>query len=162
MIRNLSALLAGLVFGFGLTLSQMVNPAKVLSFLDIFGNWDPSLAFVMGGATLVTFFGYRLVTRNERPLFAERFHIPTSQAIDRRLVTGSLMFGAGWGLVGLCPGPAISALAIGGLPVFVFFVSMGAGILLFQLFDNRVLPPTAPPTEPPAEPPGTLPSTPSA
>ena len=144
MNRNLSALAAGLVFGIGLTVSQMVNPAKVLAFLDIFGNWDPSLAFVMGGAMIVTTIGYRLVIRSERPLFAEKFHIPTNQSIDKRLAVGSVLFGAGWGLVGLCPGPAISALTIGGMPVIVFFVAMGAGVVLFELFNSRVFPPAKP------------------
>lgn len=111
MGRNLSALIAGLVFGLGLTFSEMVNPAKVLAFLDILGNWDPSLAFVMGAALLVTAIGYRIVWRAERPLFATEFQVPGNRSIDTRLATGAILFGAGWGLVGLCPGPAISALS---------------------------------------------------
>lgn len=132
MFRNLSALLAGILFGLGLVVSQMVNPAKVIGFLDLFGQWDPSLAFVMGGALIVTAIGYRLVTNKQQPMFEEKFHIPTNKTIDARLAIGSVMFGAGWGLVGLCPGPAISALSIGGLPVVIFLVSMGAGVLLFE------------------------------
>ena len=140
MMRNVSALAAGIVFGIGLTVSEMLNPAKVLSFLDIFGQWDPSLAFVMGGAVVVTTIGFRIVTANKRPYLAAEFHIPTNRAIDTRLAMGSVLFGAGWGLVGLCPGPAIAALAVGGLPVFVFFASMSAGVVLFELVNTRMLP----------------------
>lgn len=139
MLRNLSALVAGIIFGLGLTISQMVNPAKVLSFLDIFGNWDPSLAFVMGGAMLVTTIGYKIVRKKKRPLFEEKFHIPTNKTIDARLAIGSVLFGVGWGLAGLCPGPAISALTIGGMPVLIFFVSMVAGFILFELYNKRAL-----------------------
>ncbi|WP_339798043.1 DUF6691 family protein [uncultured Hyphomonas sp.] len=136
MGRNLSALLAGLVFGLGLTFSEMVNPAKVLAFLDILGNWDPSLAFVMGAALLVTAIGYRIVWRAERPLFATEFQVPGNRSIDTRLATGAILFGAGWGLVGLCPGPAISALSFGGPPIFIFMASMAAGMGLFELFNQ--------------------------
>ena len=136
MGRNLSALLAGLVFGLGLTFSEMVNPAKVLAFLDILGNWDPSLAFVMGAALLVTAIGYRIVWRAERPLFATEFQVPGNRSIDNRLATGAILFGAGWGLVGLCPGPAISALSFGGPPIFIFMASMAAGMGLFELFNQ--------------------------
>lgn len=140
MNRYLSALFAGILFGLGLVVSGMVNPAKVIGFLDLFGDWDPSLAFVMGGALLVTSVGYRLVTKNEQPVFEEKFHIPSSNTIDKRLITGSVLFGAGWGLVGLCPGPALSALTLGGLPVIVFLLSMGAGALLFEKFNTGVWP----------------------
>lgn len=136
MGRNLSALIAGLVFGLGLTFSEMVNPAKVLAFLDILGNWDPSLAFVMGAALLVTAIGYRIVWRAERPLFATEFQVPGNRSIDTRLATGAILFGAGWGLVGLCPGPAISALSFGGPPIFIFMASMAAGMGLFELFNQ--------------------------
>jgi uncharacterized protein len=136
MGRNLSALIAGLVFGLGLTFSEMVNPAKVLAFLDILGNWDPSLAFVMGAALLVTAIGYRIVWRAERPLFATEFQVPGNRSIDTRLATGAILFGAGWGLVGLCPGPAISALSFGGPPIIIFMASMAAGMGLFELFNQ--------------------------
>lgn len=136
MGRNLSALLAGLVFGLGLTFSEMVNPAKVLAFLDILGNWDPSLAFVMGAALLVTAIGYRIVWRAERPLFATQFQVPGNRSIDTRLAIGAVLFGIGWGLVGLCPGPAISALTFGGTPVFVFLGAMMAGMALFEIIDR--------------------------
>ena len=110
MARHLVALLAGLVFGLGLVISQMVNPAKVIAFLDLFGNWDPSLAFVMGAALIVTAIGYRLVWRRPRPVLAERFQVPGNRKLDARLAIGALLFGLGWGLVGLCPGPAIAAI----------------------------------------------------
>jgi len=132
MVRLISALVAGLIFGVGLVVSQMVNPEKVLGFLDLFGQWDPSLAFVMGGALVVTAIGYRLVTRSGQPLAADKFHMPTNRTIDAKLAAGSVLFGMGWGLVGLCPGPALAALSIGGLPVLVFLLSMFAGALVYQ------------------------------
>ena len=144
MYRNLSALAAGLLFGLGLVVSQMTNPEKVIGFLDLFGQWDPSLAFVMGGALIVTTIGYRLTTKYPRPLFDTSFQIPANQQIDKRLAMGSVLFGAGWGLVGLCPGPAVAALTIGGLPVIVFFFAMGAGMALFELFNTRILTATNP------------------
>ncbi|MEC9250197.1 MAG: DUF6691 family protein [Pseudomonadota bacterium] len=130
MNRNLAAGLSGLVFGIGLTVSQMVNPAKVLAFLDILGDWDPSLMFVMGGALLVTAGGYRLAWMRPAPLYAERFQVPTDTSIDRKLALGAVMFGAGWGLVGLCPGPAIAALTLGGPKIWVFMLAMLAGMLI--------------------------------
>jgi len=139
MGRNLSALLAGLVFGLGLTVSQMVNPAKVLAFLDLFGNWDPSLAFVMGAALAVTAIGYRLAWRRPAPVFADRFQLPGNRRIDARLALGAVLFGIGWGLVGLCPGPAIASLAIGGAPAALFLAAMAAGMALFEAVDR--LPP---------------------
>lgn len=132
MGKNISGLLAGLVFGIGLTLSQMLNPAKVLAFLDILGNWDPSLAFVMGGALIVTAIGYRLVWQREKPAFADRFQVPGNRTIDTRLAIGAIMFGIGWGLVGLCPGPAIAALTIGGLPIIGFMAAMIAGMIAYE------------------------------
>lgn len=136
MGRNLSALIAGLVFGLGLTVSEMVNPAKVLAFLDLFGKWDPSLAFVMGGALLVTAIGYRLVWTQERPVFADRFQVPGNRNIDTRLAVGAILFGMGWGLVGLCPGPAIAAFTFGGPALYVFLASMAAGMVLFELIER--------------------------
>jgi len=140
MYRNLTALAAGILFGLGLVVSQMSNPEKVLGFLDVLGDWDPSLAFVMAGALLVTTIGYRMTTKYPRPLFDDAFQIPTNQQIDKRLAMGSVLFGAGWGLVGLCPGPAIVALTIGGLPVVVFFIAMAAGMALYELYSRRVPP----------------------
>ncbi len=132
MARNIAALAVGLVFGLGLTVSEMVNPAKVLAFLDVFGNWDPSLAFVMAAALLVTAVGYRLVWRRERPLLAEQFSVPANRRVDARLAAGAVLFGIGWGLVGLCPGPAIAALAIGGVDALLFVVALSLGMLLFE------------------------------
>jgi uncharacterized membrane protein YedE/YeeE len=136
MIRVLMALVAGVLFGLGLAVSQMINPAKVLAFLDIAGAWDPSLAVVMAGALLVTLPAYRLVQGRPRPVFAERFAWPTAREIDRRLVAGAVIFGVGWGLVGFCPGPAVASFAFGLPKSFVFVVTMAAGAML-----ARALPP---------------------
>lgn len=136
MGRNFSALIAGLIFGLGLTISEMVNPAKVLAFLDLFGNWDPSLAFVMGGALIVTAIGYRLVWSRERPAFADRFQVPGNRDVDTRLAVGAILFGMGWGLVGLCPGPAIAALTFGGPALYVFLAAMAAGMVIFELIER--------------------------
>ena len=113
-MKPLYALLTGLVFGVGIAISGMMNPAKVLNFFDLAGSWDPSLAFVMGGALIVAFIGYRLVWKRGTPVFAERFQIPTATAIDARLVGGSALFGIGWGIAGFCPGAAIPALGATG------------------------------------------------
>src|SRR5262245_25695566 len=101
--------LIGLLFGLGLVVSGMINPAKVLNFLDLFGTWDPTLAIVMASAVAVTFIGYRLARRRNRPLLADRFHIPEALAVDRPLLLGSAVFGVGWGLAAYCPGPALAA-----------------------------------------------------
>ena len=128
-MRILAALFTGLIFGLGLTISGMINPAKVLGFLDILGNWDPSLAFVMGGALIVTFVGFRITKAKDKPAFEEKFHFPTNTAIDAKLIIGAVLFGAGWGLVGLCPGPAISGFLIGDLNSVIFVVAMFVGFL---------------------------------
>ncbi|WP_062118319.1 YeeE/YedE family protein [Aureimonas sp. AU40] len=133
MARVLLALLSGLVFGAGLVVSQMVVPAKVLGFLDIFGAWDPSLAFVMIGAILVAAPAFALARRMERPWLGERFELPARREIDRRLLAGAVVFGIGWGLVGLCPGPALAALALAPAPALVFVAAMVAGMLLLRL-----------------------------
>lgn len=133
MVRPFIALLAGLLFGVGLAVSQMVVPEKVLGFLDMFGNWDPSLAFVMGGAILVAAPAFLLARRMGRPLAAARFDIPTRRDVDARLLSGAAIFGIGWGLVGLCPGPALAAIALAPLPALVFVAAMIAGMLLFRL-----------------------------
>lgn len=133
MMRNLAAGLAGLIFGFGLIIAQMINPAKVLAFLDVFGAWDPSLALVMGAGLVVTAIGYRLVWRRSGPVLGGEFALPSASEIDGRLAGGAVLFGAGWGLVGLCPGPALAVLAIGGPPVWIFGASMLAGMALFRL-----------------------------
>ncbi|MGA1342173.1 MAG: DUF6691 family protein [Hyphomonas sp.] len=133
MGKNISALLAGLVFGLGLVVAEMTNPAKVLAFLDVSGHWDPSLAFVMGAALIVTAAGYRLVWKMRQPAFGTAFIVPQTREIDRRLATGAVLFGIGWGLVGLCPGPAIAALSFGGAPAWVFLGAMTAGVAMFDL-----------------------------
>lgn len=127
-MRVLSGLLAGLVFGLGLVVSGMADPAKVLSFLDLFGAWDPSLALVMGGAVVVTFVGYRLVLRRKAPMLLERFDLPKTSLIDSRLILGAALFGVGWGIGGLCPGPAIVALPLLAPGTLVFVPAMLVGI----------------------------------
>ncbi|CUK27528.1 putative transporter component [Cognatishimia activa] len=133
----------GLIFGIGLALSGMMNPAKVLNFFDVVGTWDPSLAFVMGGAVIVTFVGYRLVWRRDAPLFEPVFQVPTSKVIDKRLVGGSALFGIGWGIAGFCPAPAIAALGTGRWEVVLFLVSVAAGFAASRFVRS----PTPPATE---------------
>lgn len=131
LVRLVVALLSGALFGFGLSLSGMVDPARVIGFLDIAsGRWDPSLMFVLGGALLVALPGVMLQRRLARPALDDEFHVPKGGRIDRRLLIGSGLFGAGWGLAGFCPGPAVSALSLGLLPVFGFVAAMVAGMLL--------------------------------
>lgn len=132
-MKQLSVFLIGLLFSLGLIVSEMINPAKVLGFLDLFGEWDASLAFVMGGAVLVSFIGYRLVLRRKKPLFAQTFSLPTRTDIDARLLIGPAMFGIGWGLVGLCPGPAFAALTASPKTVLVFFIAMMVGMFLARM-----------------------------
>lgn len=126
-MNKLIALLAGTLFGFGLGVSGMLDPAKVLGFLDLSAHWDPTLAFVMGGAVLVAFPAFRWARRATHPLLTPAFCLPTRRAIDRRLVIGAAIFGVGWGLAGLCPGPAIAALVTLKWPVLGFVVAMVAG-----------------------------------
>lgn len=132
------ALVSGVLFGIGLTLSDMINPARVLGFLDVAGSWDPTLAFVMGGALLVTFPAFQLVKKLQKPLCSAQFQLPTSHVIDRRLVGGAALFGIGWGLVGFCPGPAIAALVTLDSGVFVFFLSMLVGMRGFTLWERML------------------------
>ena len=131
-----TAFLAGLLFGNGLILSGMTNPAKVLAFLDLAGRWDPSLAFVMAGAILVAAVGFRFAGQRGRSLFGGKLHLPSAVGIDRRLLLGSLTFGVGWGLVGYCPGPAIAALAVGGRPTLMFVGAMIAGMTVFEVVER--------------------------
>ncbi len=123
---------AGLVFGLGLVVAGMSNPAKVLNFLDVgaipTGGWDPSLAFVMAGAIAVTFIGFRLVLRRRQPVFGDAFHLPGTTDIDARIVAGPAIFGIGWGLAGFCPGPAFTALTVGGGPALLFVAAMMVGM----------------------------------
>lgn len=123
-------LAVGLIFGAGLALSDMVNPARVLAFLDIAGAWDPTLAFVMAGAVIPSALGYAAARRMKRPLLAEQFRIPQNRTLEGRLVAGALLFGVGWGLAGLCPGPAIAGLALGQWQLWLFAAAMLAGMAL--------------------------------
>ncbi|TVR84575.1 MAG: YeeE/YedE family protein [Rhodospirillales bacterium] len=133
MMRVLAGLAAGLLFGAGLSVSAMINPAKVLNFLDIAGTWDPSLLLVMAGAVAVTFAGYRLVLRRDRPLLETSFAVPTRRDLDPALIGGAALFGIGWGLGGYCPGPAISGLAYGAAETLAFVGAMVAGMLTWRL-----------------------------
>lgn len=130
------ALIAGLVFGIGLIISGMTNPAKVQGFLDLAGHWDPSLAFVMGGAILVGLIAFRFAAARERALLGEVMQLPTASRIDRRLVLGGLAFGTGWGLAGFCPGPALASLAVGGLKPLLFTGAMLAGMGIFEVLER--------------------------
>jgi uncharacterized membrane protein YedE/YeeE len=128
----LAALLSGLLFGAGLTISQMVNPAKVAGFLDVAGDWDPSLALVMGGALTVTAICYRLTMRRGAPLLASDFRLPTAEDVDARLIGGAALFGVGWGLAGFCPGPAIASLAYGIWQTALFVLAMVAAMAVWE------------------------------
>jgi hypothetical protein len=136
-MKTLFALAAGLVFGIGLVVSGMANPAKVLGFLDLAGQWDPSLAFVMGGAIAVALPAFALAKRRRTSLLGAPLQLPTSHAIDRRLVFGSLAFGIGWGLAGFCPGPALVALGMRRWEALWFVLAMLAGMGAFELLERR-------------------------
>ena len=137
VLRATAALISGLVFGLGLAVSGMMNPAKVIGFLDVAGDWDPTLAFVMVGALLVAVPAYRLVPKRGRPVLEEKFSLPEKKVIDAPLLGGSALFGVGWGLVGFCPGAAVAALGTGLFPVFAFVAAMLAGIALHARFFGR-------------------------
>jgi uncharacterized membrane protein YedE/YeeE len=145
-VQMLMALLAGLVFGLGLIISGMTDPGKVIGFLDLAGKWDPSLAFVMAGAILVGIFAFRLAATREQTILGGEMRLPTARQIDCRLVLGGLAFGAGWGLAGYCPGPALASLATGGSKPLIFTIAMLAGMGIFEIqdrFSNPKNPPTA-------------------
>jgi uncharacterized membrane protein YedE/YeeE len=130
------ALLAGLIFGIGLHVSGMSDPFKVLGFLDLAGSWNPSLAFVMGGAVLLGMVAFRLAANRSVSLLGEAMCLPAAARIDRRLILGGLTFGAGWGLAGFCPGPALASLTTGGVKPLIFCVAMLAGMALFELLER--------------------------
>ena len=132
-----AALLAGLVFGFGLLVSGMADPAKVLGFLDLAGPWDPSLAFVMGGAVAVGMVAFTVARRRTVSFLGLDMKLPTARHVDRRLVIGSVMFGVGWGLAGLCPGPALVALGAAQSKAVVFVLAMLAGMALYEWIEHR-------------------------
>ena len=129
-MSKLVSLFCGIIFGIGLVISQMINPAKVLGFLNLFGEWDPSLAFVMIGALIVSSTLFHLFKNKEKPIFSTSFSISENKEIDKRLIIGSILFGAGWGLVGLCPGPAISSIALFNVSSVTFVFSMFIGFYI--------------------------------
>jgi len=132
----ISALLLGLLFGLGLIVSGMNDPSKVLGFLDIAGEWDPSLGFVMGGAVAIGSLMYPLATRRKDSILGNTMRLPKATHIDRRLVLGGLTFGVGWGLAGYCPGPVLASLAQGGGKPWVFFIAMLSGMALFEIIER--------------------------
>jgi len=143
-MKSFAALIAGILFGLGLAISQMINPLKVLAFLDVLGHWDPSLAFVMGGAIAVTLPGFALLKRWNRPVLALQFQWPTREDIDKRLVGGAALFGIGWGLAGYCPGPGIGAMALNiresaFYEPLIFTAAMVVGFLAWHILDRTVL-----------------------
>ena len=137
MNKNIAALVSGLLFGLGLAVSQMVNPAKVIGFLDVAGRWDPSLAFVMVGAIGVAFVFFRIILKSPAPKFDPLFKVPDIKAIDRNLIVGSGIFGMGWGLIGFCPGPAISSLTYGRIEPVIFLAAMFIGFYVERVWRLR-------------------------
>lgn len=128
MKNNIIALFAGMIFGLGLAISEMVNPARVIGFLDVTGNWDPTLAFVMGGALSVTFILFPFILKRSQPVLTEKYFLPDKKDIDKKLLIGSSLFGIGWGIAGFCPGPAITALITFSPDVILFVVTMIIGL----------------------------------
>jgi uncharacterized protein len=138
MTKNIAALLCGILFGLGLTISQMNNPDKVLAFLDISGNWDASLAFVMGGALITLATLQHFIFKRPQPICEQKFHVPEKNTpIDKRLIVGAVIFGLGWGLVGFCPGAVLAAFGDGKSEPFIFTLALGAGMMLFNWFDGQ-------------------------
>ena len=135
-MRTLIAGAAGLVFGLGLTISGMINPGKIIGFLDLAGHWDPSLLFVMLGALAVTGIGYRIAFSRPKPMFEEKFFLPEATAIDRPLIIGAALFGLGWAFAGYCPGPGLTALALGHLEPALFVAAMLTGMALHNLIGD--------------------------
>lgn len=135
-MHRISEFVVGLLFGWGLLISGMTDPGKVIGFLDLTGPWDPSLAFVMGGGVLVGLLGFTVAKKRTRSILGSAMHLPTSRDIDRRLVLGSLVFGAGWGLAGFCPGPGIVSLGAGQAKAGLFVVAMIAGMLVFEALER--------------------------
>lgn len=145
MKKLLSAFLIGGVFGVGIAISGMINPAKVLNFFDIAGTWDPSLAFVMGGAVVMAFVGFRLIFGTRaRPIFENSFALPTRGDIDATLLGGAAVFGVGWGIVGFCPGGAVPALGLLQSETVIFLAAMIAGMIVARMVQSRTAPANAP------------------
>lgn len=136
-MHRITEFFVGLLFGIGLLVSGMTDPAKVQGFLDLAGAWDPSLAFVMGGAILVGLVAFSVAKTRTRSFLGGAMHLPTARDIDRRLVVGSLLFGAGWGLAGFCPGPGLVAMGAGEPKAAIFVAAMVGGMLLFEVIDRR-------------------------
>lgn len=139
-MRLILTYLIGLVFGSGIMISGMANPAKVINFFDVAGTWDPSLAFVMGGALIVTLLGYRWVFKKQNPIFAESFSLPTSKDLDSKLIGGSIIFGIGWAFAGFCPGGALPAIGTGNIDVLIFIAALISGFYLVKIaqrFNNQ-------------------------
>ena len=143
MKQNAIALVSGLLFGFGLGLSQMIDRERVLGFLDVAGQWDPTLLFVLGGAVGVTVIAFRFVLRLPHPLFGDRFFLPTKTAINRPLLVGASLFGIGWGIAGYCPGPGITAMTLGMWNPVIFVASAIAGSLTYRYLSARLQAPPA-------------------
>lgn len=137
MLKNLSALFCGTLFGFGLVISQIVNPSKVIAFLDVAGHWDPSLALVMAGALITLGLAYRLIFRRFTPMLDQSFHLPDSVHIDAQLLIGAALFGIGWGLSGFCPGAAIAAIGYGRIEALLFTLAMCVGIWLSRVKNTK-------------------------
>jgi len=138
MTRLITALIIGAIFGIGLAIAGMLNPAKVVGFLDVFGDWDPSLALVMGGGVLVNAIGLRFVLKREAPIQSAEFLLPTASSIDKPLVAGSVIFGIGWGISGLCPGPVVASLLLNSNAMLPFFGMLIAGLLLGRIVMRRL------------------------
>lgn len=138
MKQNLVALLCGLIFGMGLSLSHMINPNKVLGFLDMTGNWDPSLLFVMMGALAVAFISFKIILKRPAPLLTESFHVSKKSAVDKPLLLGAAIFGIGWGLSGYCPGPAVAGLGLLSLESVIMVAAIYLGFFTYnRLFDKK-------------------------
>ena len=138
MKNGLAALVVGFIFAIGLGISGMTQPQKVVGFLDLFGNWDPSLIFVMAGAIIVHFATYNLIRKRKSPVLSTDWHVPNKKEITPALVIGSVLFGIGWGLGGFCPGPAVVSLASFEVKPFIFVISMLVGMFLFRLLDKKM------------------------
>lgn len=137
MNKILMTFITGAIFGLGIAVSGMANPAKVLNFFDVAGTFDPSLIFVMGGALITTAIGYRILFgKREKPVFDAKWHVPANRTVDARLIAGSATFGIGWGIAGFCPGGAVPAIGFGGLPILIFMVTMMGGILAARALDH--------------------------
>lgn len=139
MKNSLAALLCGIVFGLGLAISEMINPARVIGFLDVTGQWDLTLALVMGSALAFTVIGFPLITRKAHPILAEEFTLPTKKTLDTPLLAGAVLFGIGWGLAGLCPGPAIAGLASLNPDIFLFVAAMIVGQFLGPMAEKMLV-----------------------